>query len=103
MNGRLRSSSPGVGLRLRSIQQARREGRLVEGPERECTGTPLGERLGIAALYAGHGDADTARATALLVCAGISDTPDNRAAVLGAIDEIRNTVRLAVGISGGPR
>lgn len=101
--GRLGFRNPSAGGRLRSVQLARREGRYVEPISSECIGSPLGERLGLAAIYAGHGDADAARASALLVCAGVSDTPDNRAAVLGAFDEIRNAVCVAVGVSGGPR
>lgn len=99
---RLRHNSPGVSARLRAIEAARRAGTPVGNPfGRDCVDTTLGQRLGIAAIYGGQGDADTARAAALLACAEITDTPDNRAAVLSAIDDIRNTVREAVGLSGG--
>lgn len=100
MNNRLRSASPSVGLRLRAIQMAKNTGRFVEGPDRDCTRSELGQRLGIAALYGGHGDTDTARAAALLACAGVSDTPRNRDAVLQNLDALCRTVQLAV--SGKP-
>lgn len=96
MNGKLRNSSPGVGLRLRAIQWAKREGRWTEGPDSDCTRSELGQRLGIAALYGGQGDSDNARAAALLACAGVSDTPRNREAVIQKLDAICRTVQISV-------
>lgn len=68
-------------------------------PPGACVGTVLGERLGIAAIYAGHEDADNARSAALLAVTGLPDTPANRAAVLASIDAIEAAVRGAVGAS----
>lgn len=96
MNNRLRSASPSAGLRLRAIQMAKNAGRFVEGPDRDCVRTELGQRLGIAALYGGHGDGDSARATALLACVGVSDTPRNREAVLQQLDAITRLVTVSV-------
>lgn len=94
---RLRSTSPGVGVRLRALQQLKREGGLNPGPGRDCTGNDLGERLGIAALYAGRGDTDNANAAALLAIAGVEDSERARAAVLAAIEDVRALVRRATG------
>jgi|GEM_PF-5121182 len=96
MNNRLRSASPSVGLRLRAIQMAKNEGRFVEPLDRDCARSELGQRLGIAALYGGQGDGDSARATALLACVGVSDTPRNREAVLQQLDAISRLVRVTV-------
>ena len=94
MNGRLRSSSQHVGLRLRALAEIKREGRVPNvGPGVECTGTPLGERLGIAALYAGRGEQSAGVAVALLAIAGVADTPEARAQVLASIDHIAGVVR----------
>ena len=94
MNGRLRSSSQHVGLRMRALAEIRREGRVPNvGPGVECTGTPLGERLGIAAIFAGRGEQGTGVAVALLAIAGVPDTPEARAHVLAAMDHIAGAVR----------
>lgn len=83
-----------VGLRLRAVAELRRIGRPPHvGPGVECTGTPLGERLGIAAIYAGRGEQADGAACALLAVAGVQDTPENRAAVLRSIESIAGAVR----------
>jgi hypothetical protein len=98
MTGRIRATSPGVGVRLRAIRDLRRQGLPIEaGPGRACTGDVLGERLGIAALHAGRGEHDAARAAALLASAGLPDTPEHRAAVTAAFDCIGAAVRAAIG------
>lgn len=94
---RLRYNSHSIGARLRALHEIESMGGLAPTPGRDCTGTPLGERLGIAALYAGRGDADNAAAAALLAIAGTDDNTDNRAAVLAAIEDVRALVRRATG------
>lgn len=101
MNGRLRSSSQHVGLRMRALAEIQREGRVANvGPGVECTGTPLGECLGIAAIFAGRGEQAAGVAVALLAIAGVADTPDHRARVLLSIDSIAGAVRLATTEAG---
>lgn len=97
---RIRANSPGVNLRLRALYECQRRGALP-GPERECAETVLGQRLGIAALYAGRGDRDQAEAAALLACAGVPDTAEHRRQVLDAIAEIRRLIRRAAMGHGG--
>lgn len=99
---RLRHNATGLGLRLRSINDAKRAGApLVTGPGRDCTGTELGERLGIAALYAGRGDNANACSTALLACAGLPDTAANRALIGDALDPLLARIQQAVARHGG--
>lgn len=97
----IRHESSGVALRMRSLQLLRRQGRAPHvGPGVECTGTELGQRLGIAAIFAGRGEQATAAAAALLAIAGVEDSPEARTATLALIDTIAATVRQAT--DGGP-
>lgn len=63
---------------------------------RECTAHPIGERLGIAAVYAGRGEVGTACASALLVVLGLDDTPRNRDAVLRNLGGIQLAAQRAI-------
>lgn len=94
---RLRHNAPGVGARMRALRRITDAGGLQSGPGRDCTGNDLGERLGIAALYAGRGEADDATAAALLAIAGVEDNERARADVLAAIEDVRALVRRATG------
>jgi hypothetical protein len=95
-NGRMHRHNAGVGQRMRSIRDMTRQNlRPNLGPGVECTGTPLGERLGIAAIYAGRGEQSTGVAAALLAIAGVEDSAASRASVLASLDHIAGVVRLA--------
>lgn len=94
--GRLNFKSQSVGVRLRAAREARATPGYFDGPGMDCTGTPLGERLGIAALYAGKGEPDTARIAALLVVSDLPDTAENRAAARAHLAEISRFVQLTV-------
>ena len=97
---RVRHNTPGLALRMQSLRAAaHRPGAISADQGRECAGHPIGERLGIAAVYAGRGEVDTARASALLIAAGIDDTPAHRAAVLRGIASIQRAVEAAVAVS----
>ena len=61
----------------------------------DVVGNDLSERIGIAALHARDGSEKTARAIALLIGAGLADTPRNRAAAIEASDAIAQLLRLA--------
>lgn len=92
---RVRFAGAGYKLRLAGLQAQKNVPGFVPGPGADCTGNPLGERLGIAALYAGHGDDDNARAAALLALAGVSDSPEHRAGIASAFDQVAQLVRVA--------
>lgn len=93
---RIRHNSPSKTLRLAAAAKLARMPGYVRPPS-ACVDTPLGQRLGIAAVYAGRDDADNARASALLAVADLPDTPANRAAVLASIASIESAVAAAVG------
>lgn len=93
---RIRHNTPSLGRRIASAREQARTPGYVPGPGADCTGNALGERLGIAALHAGRGEADAARAAALLVVAGLTDTPRNREAVQASFASIRHVVHVAV-------
>jgi hypothetical protein len=96
-NGRMDHEGNPVRLRLRALRQLQRRGiKPHVGPGVECTGTLMGERLGIAAIYAGRGEQADGAACALLAVAGITDNHDNRVAVLRSIDQIAGAVRAAI-------
>ncbi|MCR6661862.1 MAG: hypothetical protein NVV60_01610 [Luteimonas sp.] len=84
------------GRRIAAARAAMRTPGYVRSPGAECTGNPLGERLGIAAIYAGKGDDDNAQAAALLAVVDVRDTPENRIAVMRHIDQVAQLVRDAV-------
>ncbi len=92
----IRFASTGHALRLRALRDRARMANWVPGPGRDCTGNPLAERLGIAALYAGQGDQDNARAAALLALAGVSDSPEHRAELGDTFDQVAQLVRAAI-------
>lgn len=92
----LRRGPRGIGQRISAARGTARMVNRVDSPGIECTRTALGERLGIAALYGGHGDADNARAAALLAVAELPDTPANRARVLSVLGGVRTTLHHAV-------
>ena len=92
---RLRFAGNGYRLRLASLRELQAMPGFVPGPGRDCTGNELGERLGIAALYAGHGDEDSARAAALLALAGVPDSPEHRAELGDTFDQVAQLVRAA--------
>lgn len=92
---RLRFAGNGYQLRLAGLRAQQHVPGFMPGPGPDCTGNALGERLGIAALYAGHGDDDNARAAALLALAGVSDSPEHRACIAGAFDQVAQLVRAA--------
>lgn len=94
----LRHNAPGVAMRLRSIRDAKRAGiEPVSAFGRDCAQTTLGQRLGIAAIYGGQGDADEARVVALLACADVIDTPENRRKLRATVSDIGSRVRAAIG------
>lgn len=93
---RIRHNTPCIGQRIAAAREISRMAERLPSPGVECTRTTLGERLGIAALYGGKGEADSARAAALLAVAGVADSTANRARVLGAFDGIRAAVHAAV-------
>lgn len=93
---RIRHNTPSLTMRISTARSIARMPGYVPGPGQDCTGNPLGERLGIAAIYAGKGDDDNARTAALLAVAGVRDTPDNRAAIRASFEQITRLVRVTV-------
>jgi hypothetical protein len=89
---------PTIGARVRGLRKIGRFGGTEEALfRRACVDTEIGQRLGIAALYGGRGEADAARVTALLACAGLDDTPDNRAAIASDMGAILSLVTASAG------
>lgn len=93
---RLRHNTPSRTLRLQAARHIARMPGYVRSPGADCTGNALGERLGIAAIYAGKGDQDNARTAALLAVAGVTDTLENRAALRASFEQITRLVRVTV-------